>query len=72
MRTDEGVCPYCEASPPPPLPMERGVDGIIFHRTNSSFTCQPVHSSTPTNHTLEVKQELWGGHPLLRRGLGRL
>ena len=44
----------------------------LFHRTNNLFTCQPVYSSTPTNHTLEVKQDLWGGHPLLRRGLGRL
>ena len=44
----------------------------LFHRPNSSFTCQPAHPSTHTNHTLEVKQNLWGGHPLLRRGLGRL
>ena len=46
--------------------------GALLHRTNNSFTCQPVHSSTHTNHTLEVKQDLWGGHPLLWRGLGRL
>ena len=50
--------------------MERGVDGIISHITNSSFTCQPVYSSTHTNHILEVKQDLWGGHPLLRGAWG--
>ncbi|EEX20037.1 hypothetical protein HMPREF0973_00010 [Prevotella veroralis F0319] len=43
-----------EASPPPPLRMERGVDSTISHRKNNSFTCQPVTSSTQSNHNFEL------------------
>ncbi|EEX18580.1 hypothetical protein HMPREF0973_01524 [Prevotella veroralis F0319] len=38
-RTDEGVCPYCEASPAPSPNGEEGADSAISHRTNNSFTC---------------------------------
>ncbi|MUL26847.1 hypothetical protein F0475_00585 [Prevotella sp. A2879] len=43
-----------KGSPLPHLPMERGVDSIVSCRTNNSFTCQPAHSSTRSNHNFEL------------------